>query len=688
MAKREEWGSRFGLILAMAGNAIGLGNFLRFPVQAAQNGGGAFMIPYFAAFILLAIPLMWVEWTIGRNGGKYSHGSLPGMFDVMWNNKIAKYLGAFGLFISTIIMIYYTVIVSWMLGFSFYSVTGDYFQSGMDVTSMGDYLRAFQTGGADGIGKQFFSSMLPAWIFLLITVAFNFYILSKGLSGGIEKFAKIALPMLFVFAIFIAGFVFYLGTPDPTNHPERSIWHGLAFIWNPDLSQLGNSKIWLAAAGQVFFTLSVGMGTLQAYASYLKRNQDIALSGLATSSINEFAEVILGGIIAIPIAVAFFGLQETQAIADGGTFNLGIVSMSVIFQNLGFGESFGQAFGFMWYFLLFFAGVTSSVAMAQPLISFLKEQFDFTHQRAITYVGIFIFLAVHLVFFYLQFGFMDEMDYWAGTFMLVIVALFEVFIFSYIFGAKKGWEELNRGGDITVPKLFVFVIKYITPVYLLFILGFWTYQDAIPTLLMKNQNTPVYSTSISDIRVKDYDDILRTSDIPDDIDKYFEKNKLDIDPKSEIDSINSKIVNKLSDEEAMDLRQQMIKIFNHKFIRSKAKDDVEKLFTNLPNSKELEDFKLAMKKAESTIKLNQDFESSTAKARNIISKMSDQDIVQMAKAIIAFDVFQFYQKQQNIPYMWGSRIFMLILLLTLFYLIHKAWGRNKHKYDKFKLREE
>ena len=478
MSEREEWGSRFGLILAMAGNAIGLGNFLRFPVQAATNGGGAFMIPYFVAFILLAIPLMWVEWSIGRNGGKYSHGSLPGMFDVLWKHPIAKYMGAIGLFISSIIMIYYTVIVSWMLGFSFFSLTGSY--SGIEqIADMGKYLTEFQTGGG-----TFFESMWPAYIFLLLTVALNFYILSKGISGGIEMFAKIALPLLFIFAVFLAGYVLMLGTPDPVNYPDRSVWQGLAFIWNPNFELLSNSKIWLAAAGQVFFTLSVGMGTLQAYASYLKPKDDIALSGLTTASINEFAEVILGGTIAIPIAVAFFGLMQTQAIADGGTFNLGIVSMGVIFNQM----EYGQFFGFMWFFLLFFAGVTSSVAMAQPLISFLKEQFNFDHKKATVVVGGVIFVAVHFVFVYLQYGFLDEMDYWAGTFLLVVISLIEVIIFGWIFGIDKGWEELNRGSDIKIPNIFKFVIKYVTPIYLIFILIFWTIDDAIPTLLMSKDN--------------------------------------------------------------------------------------------------------------------------------------------------------------------------------------------------------
>ncbi|MDC1067976.1 sodium-dependent transporter [Candidatus Kapabacteria bacterium] len=682
MAKREEWGSRFGLILAMAGNAIGLGNFLRFPVQAAQNGGGAFMIPYFAAFILLAIPLMWVEWTIGRNGGKYSHGSLPGMFDVMWNNKVAKYLGAFGLFISTIIMIYYTVIVSWMLGFSFYSITGDYFIQGMDVTSMGEYLTAYQTGGADGTGSQFFDSMLPGWIFLLITVAFNFYILSKGISGGIEKFAKIALPLLFVFATTIAIFVFYLGTPDPINYPERSVWHGLAFIWNPDLTQLGNSKIWLAAAGQVFFTLSVGMGTLQAYASYLKKKQDIALSGIATASINEFAEVILGGIIAIPIAVAFFGLQETQAIADGGTFNLGIVSMSVIFQKLGISDAFGQAFGFMWFFLLFFAGITSSVAMAQPLISFLKEQFDLTHKRATTFVGIFILVAVHLVFFYLQFGFMDEMDYWAGTFMLVIVALIEVIIFAWIFGAKKGWVELNKGGDITVPKIFIFVVKYVTPIYLLFILGFWTVQDAIPTLMMDKQNSPEFTISINDVNPKSYDDILRTEDLPKDIETLNVKNSIKFDFKEEINEINKQL--QMGDKDNDVLKSKILKIFMIENVREKYQIN-DKSYEDLPSKDELKQVQLLFTKIEASLVISDNYNSSIDKSLKLISSTDNNLIRKCAIILSTYDLFNYYQKQQNIPYMWGSRIFMLLLLLTLFYLIHVAWKRNASKPDKFKM---
>jgi neurotransmitter:Na+ symporter, NSS family len=476
MMQRERWGSRIGLVLAMAGNAVGLGNFLRFPVQAANNGGGAFMIPYFVAFLLLAMPLMWIEWSTGRLGGKHNHGSLPGMFDVLWNNPFAKYLGVSGLFVSTIVMIYYCYIESWTLGFAYFSLTKEYFQY-ESMPEMASFLSSYQ-----GAGEGHFDGLGVAYIFLMITIAANFYVLFHGIKGGVEKFAKIAMPLLLLFGIFLAVYVFTIGTPDPAV-PENSVWAGFAFIWNPDFSALSDAKIWLAAAGQVFFTLSVGMGTLQAYASYLKEKDDIALSGLATASINEFVEVILGGSIAIPIAVAFFGLTSATMIASSGAFNLGFVSMSVVFQTL----PFGNFLGFIWFFLLFFAGITSSVAMAQPIISFLKEQFNFSHKKAVIVIGIALFVCVQFVVLFLQFGFLDELDYWAGTFGLVIVALSEVIVFAWIYGMDKGWEDINKGADIKIPKIVYYVIKYIAPVYLGFILIYWTIEDAVPILLMTNQ---------------------------------------------------------------------------------------------------------------------------------------------------------------------------------------------------------
>jgi SNF family Na+-dependent transporter len=481
---REQWGTKIGLILAVAGNAVGLGNFLRFPVQAAQNGGGAFMIPYFVFFLLLGIPLMWIEWGIGRHGGKFRHGSAPGMFDVLWKNKLAKYFGALGLFISITILIYYTYIESWTLGFSIFSILGLY--SNETKETMSGFLSSYQ-----GITtSQTFTSIWPAYLLMLFTFSINFAVLYKGISKGIEKLAKIAMPMLFIFAIILAIRIFTLGTPDPA-FPENSVANGFAFIWNPDFAALGNPNIWLAAAGQIFFTLSVGMGTIHAYASYLKPKDDIVLSGLATASTNEFAEVVLGASIAIPVAVAFFGLEATKEIAAGGSFNLGFVSMPIIFGSSHF--PFGELFGFMWFLLLFFAGITSSVAMGQPVVAFLEDEFGMDRKKAVTALAISVLIAVQFVIFFLKYGFLDEMDYWAGTFGLVVFALIETILFMWVFGADKAWKEMNEGGDIQIPMFFYYVMKYITPVILMILMIWWFIQSAIPTLLLQNavpENVP------------------------------------------------------------------------------------------------------------------------------------------------------------------------------------------------------
>jgi len=181
LPKREVWGTRIGLILAMAGNAVGLGNFLRFPVQAAANGGGAFMIPYFIAFLLLGIPVMWVEWGLGRFGGKHGEGTAPGVFHHIWDNPVAKYLGVLGIGLPTLIAIYYCYIESWTMGYAYYSLT-DAFHGITDRAGMTAFLQSYQ-GVANG---ETTINLGPAYLFFLLTIVINIWILSKGLVKGIE----------------------------------------------------------------------------------------------------------------------------------------------------------------------------------------------------------------------------------------------------------------------------------------------------------------------------------------------------------------------------------------------------------------------------------------------------------------------------------------------------------------------
>ena len=477
---KERWATRIGLVLAMAGNAVGLGNFLRFPVQAAQNGGGTFMIPYFISFLLLGIPLMWIEWGIGRYGGNKGHCSAPGMFEALTGprRKWAKYLGALGLVIPMIVFTYYTYVVSWMLAMSFFSLTGSFFGLG-EVDMMRGFLASYQN-----ITDSSFVSGGVTIGFFLVTFAFIAFVLSRGVSGGIEKLALYGMPILFVFAFLLMARVLTL--PPAVASPAE----GLNFIWNPDWGALGNARVWLAAAGQMFFTLSVGMGTIHCYAAYLRKKDDIALTGLSTAATNEFAEVVLGGTIAIPAAVVFFGVTGATAIAQGGSFDLGIVAMGVVFQKLPGPQILGQLAAFLWFFLLFIAGATSSVAQASPTIAFLQDEFGWRRKRAATAVAAVGFgLAIfHVLFF--RMGVLDEWDYWAGTFGLVIFAAVEIVLFSFIFGIDNGWKQLHEGADIRIPAPYKPIMKWVTPAFLAILLGWWGVTEAWPALLMENVSDP------------------------------------------------------------------------------------------------------------------------------------------------------------------------------------------------------
>jgi NSS family neurotransmitter:Na+ symporter len=474
--QREFWLSRTGLILAMAGNAIGLGNFLRFPVQAAENGGGAFMIPYIIAFLIIGIPLMWVEWGMGRYGGARGHGTSPAIFSLLWSSPIAKFIGVFGLWIPLVVAVYYIYIESWTLGYSIYFLIGYSPElPNSHVLNVEGYLKPFSDfldsyRGVRG-GNLFYPSLM-AYLAFVFTYALNISILIRGVSKGIEMMAKIALPALFVLALVLFVRVLTLKTPYGTAI------QGLNFLWNPNLDALRSPEIWIAAAGQIFFTLSLGFGAIITYASYVRQDQDITLSGLTAAALNETAEVVLGGSIAIPAAVAFFGVAGAVSIAKSGAFNLGFISLPAIFASI----PAGQFLGFLWFLLLFFAGLTSSVAIIQPVISFFQDEYSLSRRDAVLFTAAIILISIPLITFVNKT--LGELDFWAGTIGVVLFGFLELIIFMWIFGGERAWEEINREGIIKIPRIFYYVLRYVTPFYLMILLGTWGYK-ALPNVIQK-----------------------------------------------------------------------------------------------------------------------------------------------------------------------------------------------------------
>jgi SNF family Na+-dependent transporter len=420
---------------------------------------------------------MWIEWTIGRFGGGFGHSTAPGMFHTLWEkNRFIKYFGVIGIFGPIVIFIYYIYVESWLMGYSFFALFGKYNACTTEQT-----MTAFLQGYQGLVHNEHFSGIGTAYMFFLLTFLANIVIIYLGISRGIEKCCEYGLPILFVFAIILMIRVLSLGAPDPAK-PDWNIVNGLGYLWNPQWAALKDAKVWLAAAGQIFFTLSCGIGVILTYASYLTKNDDVALSGLTASATNEFAEVILGGSIVIPAAFAFFGPVAINTIAAGGAFNLGFVTMPLVLEKM----AFGNILGFMWFMLLFIAGITSSISLAQPAVAFLEDEFNLSRKQAVAILAVAGFILCQPAIFWLGRGAVDEMDFWGGTFCLVLFATIETILFGWVFGMDKAWTELHVGSDITIPRIYRFIIKYITPAFLLFILGFWFSQEWISTILLRN----------------------------------------------------------------------------------------------------------------------------------------------------------------------------------------------------------
>jgi len=525
---KESWNSRLGVILAVAGSAVGLGNFLRFPGQVAEYGGGAFMIAYFISFLLIGLPICWAEWTMGRKGGQSGFNSCPGIMGRISGHPAGKWLGIIGVVVPVIIYMYYVLIEAWCLGYATNFLLGN-----MDFPTADEsygFLKEFTGMEAHGSGIGF--AINQVGIFLVISFILNFFLIYRGISRGIELFCKYAVPMLLLIAVIIVIRVLTLGAPDPAN-PQNNIQNGLGFMWNPtktflveevihedgttsterlrefvgprareeaeaavaerdmarqadsdtELALLGiekislwqqllSGKLWLAAAGQIFFSLSVGFGVIITYSSYMKKDDDIVLSGLAATSANEFAEVGIGGIMSIPAAYAFLGMAGLAGMTS--TFALGFIALPNVFSVM----PGGQLFGFLFFFLLFLAAVTSSLSMLQPGIAFIEEALNLTRKQSVALLGFITCIGTcYVTYFSTNTIALDTMDFWVGTVMIYMLATVQIIIFSWVYGVDEGLDAAHEGSAIRIPPVFKYIMKYVSPILLLVIFSIFILQS-------------------------------------------------------------------------------------------------------------------------------------------------------------------------------------------------------------------
>ena len=443
--KRDQWGSKVGFILAVVGSAVGLGNIWRYPYLLYSNGGGAFLVPYFVALFTAGIPLVLLEYGFGHK----FRGSAPLSFSRA--NKKLEWLGWWPSLSSFVILTYYTMILSWamnFLGFSFGQTWGGdtnefFFSKFLNVSS----------GPFDIAGMRW-----PIFIGITLIWAINWFISYKGVSGGIEKLNKILLPTLLVImvSIVIRG----------VTLPGASL--GLNKLFTPDWSKVKELRVWIDAYGQVFFSLSLAMGVLITYSSYLPKKSDLNNSAFMTAFANsgfEFLSAI--GVFGI---LGFMATTQGVPIEDVASQSIGLafVAFPKVFSMMG---PLGTIFGVLFFASLVFAGLTSSISLMEAFVSAITDKSGASRKKVVTIASIIGYLVSVIYATGAGLYFLDIIDAFMNSFSIVVVGLLEAVMIGWVVGADKIRKHTNSVSIYPVGKWWEIMVKYVTPLILVYMVG-------------------------------------------------------------------------------------------------------------------------------------------------------------------------------------------------------------------------
>ncbi|EOB1205800.1 sodium-dependent transporter [Photobacterium damselae] len=441
---REQWGSRAGFILAAVGSAIGLGNIWRFPYMAYENGGGAFFIPYLFAMLTAGIPFMIMEFTLGHK----LHSAAPRAFAKLGGKY--EWLGWFQVFIAAVIAVYYVAVIGWAisyLGFSFKQSWG----SDTNAFFFSEYLKLGEHSPSQLGGFQ-----LHIAIPMMIAWAITFAAIYSGVKGGIERASKIMMPLLFIMVLgLITRVVFLPGALD-----------GLNYLFQPDFSKILDAKVWSAAYGQIFFTLSVGFAIMIAYSSYLPSKSDINNNAFMTVLINCGFSITAGVLI---FAVLGYMAQEqakplTEVVSAG--VGLAFVTIPAAINLLPAPYILGPLF----FLALVVAGLSSHISIIEAVTSAVIDKLNWSRKKAATVVcgtGFIVSMA-----FATNGGLLllDLVDYFINNVALLSSCLLELLIVGWLVKIADIRQYANSISDFTIGKWFELCIRFISPIMLAIIL--------------------------------------------------------------------------------------------------------------------------------------------------------------------------------------------------------------------------
>jgi neurotransmitter:Na+ symporter, NSS family len=456
MANRGYFSGRIGFILAAAGSAVGLGNIWKFPYLAGQNGGAVFLFIYLLCIFLLCYPVMVGEIAIGRRAGLDAYGSYQKLGGKKWG-----YLGLFGIMVGIFILSFYNVVAGWAFGYFLHISFGDLLQE----DNMGSFFGLFVNDILDLSSTKGLAN--SNFLFSLIFMAMTAFIVARGIQKGIEVANRIMMPALYV--ILIGIIIYSLTLPNAMA--------GVRFYLVPDFGEL---KIQTVFEGlkQAFFSLSLGMGTLMTYGSYLKKNENIA-SSAAVISIADTSVAFLAGLMVFPLVHFLqFKLQVTEVATAGPP--LIFIVLPQIFQEMG--VALGRVVGGLFFLLVCFAALTSTISLLEVPVAYLVDQMKMERKKVVWGIALLIFIVgLPSMMSQGMVPFLNKLTFYKGQDFLVFVSdmcdisltvggcLMCVFI-TYQWRINNMNDELQEGNEgynrSFLKKYLNFTIQYVCPVLL------------------------------------------------------------------------------------------------------------------------------------------------------------------------------------------------------------------------------
>ncbi|TLP43169.1 MULTISPECIES: sodium-dependent transporter [Cohaesibacter] len=435
--KREHWGSRLGFIMAAAGSAVGLGNIWKFPYMAGENGGAAFIFIYLGLVFTIGLSLMLAEIVIGRHTQADAITAFRKMGKGGWS-----IIGIIGIVTAFVIFSFYSVVAGWTIAYVLKSATGAF--NGMDAAAIGDSFGAFVSSPVEPI--------IYHGIFATLTVI----VVLGGVSGGIERASKILMPLLFIILIGLAARSITL--------PNAS--KGIEFFLSPDFSKITASTV-MAALGQAFFSLSLGMGVMLTYGSYLGRDAKLGKSAFQIAFLDTFVAILAG----LAILPAVFAFNMDPAAGPGLTF----VTLPAVFQSMPGGSFFAIVF----FVLLTIAALTSSISLLEPIVSFFSTK-GFTRTQVTIGSGFLAFLMgipsslslgvwsdIHLI---KGQGFLDSASWLTDKLLLPIGGLLICLFVGWVMAPSALREVSGEGEPSGLAKAWIFILRFVAPLAITLIL--------------------------------------------------------------------------------------------------------------------------------------------------------------------------------------------------------------------------